>query len=243
MDCARPNCSWNSQHAEARRIARAGDPALLRIDEPAAPAALRHHVQHAQADGIGQAPWRSRASRSRASGVVLVQRGSGGRLLSVSCRHVVYHSTRNLDLVLTASPPSRTLIPTKVDSILTKEPPVGEQTSDLKGKIRDHYARRAVAAKDATKPLSCCGSATSGCGCGQSVEAQDEFARGLYDVGETGDLPDGGRAREPRLRQPDRARRPAARRDGARPRLAAAASTCCSPPNASAPPARPTAST
>ena len=69
---------------------------------------------------------------------------------------------------------------------------MGEQTSDLKGRIRDHYAERAVAAKDATEPLSCCGSPVgSSCCSGQSLEAQDEFARGLYDVGETGDLPDG----------------------------------------------------
>jgi arsenite methyltransferase len=62
---------------------------------------------------------------------------------------------------------------------------------DLKGQIRDHYAERAVAAKDATEPVSCCGAAASTCCGGQSVEAQDEFARGLYDIGETGDLPDG----------------------------------------------------
>ena len=63
-------------------------------------------------------------------------------------------------------------------------------TTDLKGRIRDHYAERAVAAKDATEPVSCCGPSSSCCG-GQAVEAQDEFARGLYDVSETGDLPDG----------------------------------------------------
>jgi SAM-dependent methyltransferase len=69
---------------------------------------------------------------------------------------------------------------------------MGDQASDLKGKIRDHYAERAVAAGKATEPLNCCGSPVgSGCCGGQSVEAQDEFARGLYDVGETGDLPDG----------------------------------------------------
>jgi arsenite methyltransferase len=69
---------------------------------------------------------------------------------------------------------------------------MSEQTSDLKGKIRDHYAERAVAAKDATEPVSCCGPSSTGSCCGDSaVEAQDEFARGLYDVSETGDLPDG----------------------------------------------------
>jgi arsenite methyltransferase len=69
---------------------------------------------------------------------------------------------------------------------------MSEQASDLKGRIRDHYAERAVAAKDATEPLSCCGGgAASSCCGGQAIEAQDEFARGLYDVSETGDLPDG----------------------------------------------------
>ena len=67
---------------------------------------------------------------------------------------------------------------------------MSEQTSDLKGRIRDHYAERAVAAKDATQPVSCCGPSSSCCG-GNAVEAQDEFARGLYDVSETSDLPDG----------------------------------------------------
>ena len=52
---------------------------------------------------------------------------------------------------------------------------------DLKGQIRDHYAERAVAATEA-KSCSCC------CGAG-AVEPQDESARGLYDVAETGDLP------------------------------------------------------
>jgi arsenite methyltransferase len=75
---------------------------------------------------------------------------------------------------------------------------MSEQTPDLKGKIRDHYAERAVAATKATEPASCCGPTTSSC-CGPAtsccgsttVEAQDEFARGLYDISETGDLPEG----------------------------------------------------
>jgi arsenite methyltransferase len=50
---------------------------------------------------------------------------------------------------------------------------------DLKDQIRDHYAERAVAASEA-KPCSC--------GCAP-VEPQDEFARGLYDVSDTGELP------------------------------------------------------
>ena len=54
---------------------------------------------------------------------------------------------------------------------------------DLKGQIRDHYAERAVAATQA----QACG---CGCSCGAAaVEPQDEFARGLYTVDETGDLP------------------------------------------------------
>jgi arsenite methyltransferase len=65
------------------------------------------------------------------------------------------------------------------------------QKPDLKDRIREHYAERAVAAGRATKPDGCCGPASGGC-CGtRPVEAQDEFARGLYDVDETGDLPDG----------------------------------------------------
>jgi arsenite methyltransferase len=66
-----------------------------------------------------------------------------------------------------------------------------EQTSDLKGKIRGHYAQRAVAATTATEPVGCCGAAASGCCGGTAIEPQDESARGLYDVAETGDLPDG----------------------------------------------------
>jgi ubiquinone/menaquinone biosynthesis C-methylase UbiE len=67
---------------------------------------------------------------------------------------------------------------------------MSEQTPDLKGQIRDHYAERAVAAEKATAPASCCGPSSSCCG-GKAVEAQDEIARGLYDIDETGDLPDG----------------------------------------------------
>ena len=56
----------------------------------------------------------------------------------------------------------------------------GEQ---LKGQIRDHYAERAVAASQA-QPCDC------GCSCAPAaVEPQDELARGLYDVSETGELP------------------------------------------------------
>jgi len=55
--------------------------------------------------------------------------------------------------------------------------------AELKARVRDHYAERAVAASQA-QPCSC------GCSCGPAVvEPQDEFARGLYDVSETGDLP------------------------------------------------------
>jgi arsenite methyltransferase len=61
------------------------------------------------------------------------------------------------------------------------------ETTDLKAQIRDHYAERAVAAGRAAAPVSCCGAGS--CGCGGAVEAQDELARGLYDISETGDLP------------------------------------------------------
>jgi arsenite methyltransferase len=63
---------------------------------------------------------------------------------------------------------------------------MSETTSDadLKTRIRDHYAERAVAAGEA-QPCSC------GCSCGPAapVVAQDEWSRGLYSLDETGDLP------------------------------------------------------
>jgi arsenite methyltransferase len=66
---------------------------------------------------------------------------------------------------------------------LTDKEPVMRETTDqdLKDQIRDHYAERAVAATEA-RPCSCGRS-------GAAVEPQDELARGLYDVDETGDLP------------------------------------------------------
>ena len=56
--------------------------------------------------------------------------------------------------------------------------------ADLKTRIRDHYAERAVAAGQA-QPCSC------GCSCGPAaaVEPQDDFARGLYALNETEALP------------------------------------------------------
>ena len=45
---------------------------------------------------------------------------------------------------------------------------------DLRGQIRDHYAERAVAAKDAAEPVSCCRPTSNCCG-GNAVEPQDEF--------------------------------------------------------------------
>ena len=63
---------------------------------------------------------------------------------------------------------------------------MSDTTTDegLRQQIRDHYAERAVAAGQA-QPCSC------SCSCGPSaaVEPQDEFARGLYAVDETRDLP------------------------------------------------------
>src|SRR5665648_1150957 len=54
----------------------------------------------------------------------------------------------------------------------------------LREQICDHYAERAVAASQ-PQPCSC------GCSCGPAapVAPQDEFARGLYAVDETSDLP------------------------------------------------------
>jgi SAM-dependent methyltransferase len=63
---------------------------------------------------------------------------------------------------------------------------MSDTTTDegLRDQIREHYAERAVAASQA-QPCSC------GCSCGPAaaVEPQDEFARGLYAVDETQDLP------------------------------------------------------
>jgi len=61
---------------------------------------------------------------------------------------------------------------------------MSDTTTDegLRERIRGHYAERAVAAGQA-QPCSC------GCAPAAPVEAQDEFARGLYAVDETGDLP------------------------------------------------------
>ena len=63
---------------------------------------------------------------------------------------------------------------------------MSDTTTDegLREQIRDHYAERAVAASQA-QPCSC------GCSCAPAapVEPQDEFARGLYGVAETSDLP------------------------------------------------------
>jgi arsenite methyltransferase len=63
---------------------------------------------------------------------------------------------------------------------------MSDTTTDeaLREQIRDHYAERAVAASQA-QPCSC------GCSCAPAapVAPQDEFARGLYAVDETSDLP------------------------------------------------------
>ncbi len=55
---------------------------------------------------------------------------------------------------------------------------------DLKNRIRDHYAERALAAEQEHP----CGCACS-CGPAAPVVPQDEIARGLYDIDETSDLP------------------------------------------------------
>ncbi len=55
--------------------------------------------------------------------------------------------------------------------------------ADLKTRIRDHYAERAVAAGQ-SQPCGC------GCSCGPAaVEPLDDIARGLYAVDDTSDLP------------------------------------------------------
>src|SRR5674476_1347557 len=61
---------------------------------------------------------------------------------------------------------------------------MSETTSeaDLKTRIRDHYAERAVAAGQA-QPCGC------SCSPAAPVAPQDELARGLYAVDETSDLP------------------------------------------------------
>jgi len=61
---------------------------------------------------------------------------------------------------------------------------MSDTTTDegLREQIREHYAERAVAASQA-QPCSC------SCGSAAAVEPQDEFARGLYAVDETQDLP------------------------------------------------------
>lgn len=64
------------------------------------------------------------------------------------------------------------------------------RAADLKGTIRDHYARRAEAAAAASEPAGCCSPASSCCG-GEAVEPQDAFARGLYDASEADGLPNG----------------------------------------------------
>ncbi len=59
---------------------------------------------------------------------------------------------------------------------------MGETYANLKEQIRGHYAERAIAATQG-RPSGC------GCGAKAAVEPQDEFARGLYAIDETGDLP------------------------------------------------------
>jgi arsenite methyltransferase len=63
--------------------------------------------------------------------------------------------------------------------------------NDLKEEIRERYAERAREVTEKQQPASCCGSSPSGC-CGPTqATPNDELARGLYDVDETGDLPEG----------------------------------------------------
>ena len=67
----------------------------------------------------------------------------------------------------------------------------------VRDEVRDHYARAALAVLDG-----------GGC-CGPAAVADPVFGPGLYDAVRARPAPRGRRRREPRLRQPDRARRPA----------------------------------
>jgi arsenite methyltransferase len=58
---------------------------------------------------------------------------------------------------------------------------------ELKEQIRERYAERAREVSESAPPASCCDSVC--CGATQPV-ANDELARGLYSVEETGELPD-----------------------------------------------------
>ena len=63
---------------------------------------------------------------------------------------------------------------------------MSDTTTDegLRDQIREHYAERAVAARQA-QPCSC----SCSCGPAAAVEPQDDFAKGLYAVDETSALP------------------------------------------------------
>jgi len=62
-----------------------------------------------------------------------------------------------------------------------------DENRDLKEEIREHYAERAREVSQQGKAASCCG--PSGC-CGPTqIEPHDVFARDLYDIDETGELP------------------------------------------------------
>jgi arsenite methyltransferase len=64
-----------------------------------------------------------------------------------------------------------------------------DENTDLKEEIRERYAERAREVSAQGQAASCCGPSSSSC-CGPTqVEANDEFARGLYTIGETGELP------------------------------------------------------
>ncbi len=65
-----------------------------------------------------------------------------------------------------------------------------DETTDLKEEIRERYAERAREVSEQQKAASCCGSsASSCCGPAQQVTPNDEFARGLYEIDETRELP------------------------------------------------------
>ena len=214
LDCARPNCSWNSQTQMPSGSPAPGTPRADRVDDSAAAAPLRHDVQHAQADRVRQ---RLGDSRESHEGILVCARAADARL---GARPLPMSSsspwpqltTRNLDLVLTAPRGPATLEPTKVDL-----------TSIERG-VRDERDHRPGPQGPDPRPLR---RARRGGDRGQVVllllrrrrrRAAGRVRPRPLRRGRDERPPRRGRARQPRLRQPDGARRPAARRGRAGPR-------------------------
>ena len=63
------------------------------------------------------------------------------------------------------------------------------EANDLKEQIREHYAERAREVSE-QRPTSCCGTSSGSSCCGDTeVIPNDEVARGIYSVEQTGELP------------------------------------------------------